>query len=211
MVLELRFPSGSADRRADLTGTLGALSRGSAGGLAARRLAPLPGIVQGVIMSRRVMHHAAGGALLSVLFLAGCGHAARNVPPAVTISFCGSHPQPAPAVVEVICNTDDITARKLSWTAWGKSTAAAQGVAVVDLCAYEDCHTGSLGTVPIRLIASKIIACAGKRRAYTTLRYVFVHGSPWPGIPADMSTSGYISGANRILPPRDQTVGLTCG
>jgi len=126
------------------------------------------------------------------------------------MSFCGGHPQPAPSVVDVICDTDDITARDLAWTAWGKPTATADGRAVVDLCAYEDCHTGAFGTVAIKLIASQITACPGKRRAYTTLRYVFVHGSPWPGIPADLNTSGYIAGAHRILPPRNQTVGLTC-
>jgi hypothetical protein len=84
-------------------------------------------------------------------------------------------------------------------------------MAVVDLCAYEDCHTGSYSSVSIRLVASKIAACAGNKRAYMTLRYVFVAGTPWPGVPADMKTSGYIAGAGRPLPPPNQTVGLTCG
>jgi hypothetical protein len=84
-------------------------------------------------------------------------------------------------------------------------------VAVVDLCAYEDCHTGAFGTVSIRLIASKISTCANGKWAYTTLRYVFIGGSPWAGIPADMKTSNFISGFKRPLPPADQTVELTCG
>jgi hypothetical protein len=162
-------------------------------------------------MRLRLMPGTALASLFSVLILAACSHPATPAPPAVTMSFCGSDPAAAPAVAEVICNTDDITARKLEWTAWGKRTATAKGMAVVDLCAYEDCHTGSLGTVPIRLIASRVVACAGTKRAYTVLRYVFPNGSPWPGIPANMNTSGYISGANRILPPRNQTVRLTCG
>jgi hypothetical protein len=174
-------------------------------------VAPLPSSGQGATMPARMMHRASIAALFSVLFLAGCGHSAAPVPPAVTMSFCGSDPQPTPTVVEVVCNTDDITARNLVWTAWGKPTATAKGMAVVDLCAYEDCHTGAYGSVPIRLIASKIAACAENKRAYTTLRYVFVDGSPWPGVPADMNTSGYIVGANRTLPPANQTVGLTCG
>jgi len=127
------------------------------------------------------------------------------------MSLCGTRPEAAPSVVGVICDTDDISARHLAWADWGKPTSTARGQAVVDLCAYEDCHTGSLATVPIRLIASRIVRCSGHRRAYATLRYVFLHGSPWPGIPADMNTSGYISGAHRILPPRNQTVQLTCG
>jgi hypothetical protein len=148
--------------------------------------------------------------LLSAPFMVGCGHAAAPVPPTVTMSYCGSGSQAAPTIVEVVCNTDDITARDLAWTGWGKPTATARGVAVVDLCAYEDCHTGSFGTVPIRLVATRIGACGETRRAYKTLRYVFTDGSPWPGVPADMSTSNYISGSHRPLPPADQTVGLTC-
>ena len=149
--------------------------------------------------------------LLSGLCVTGCGHAAAPAPPTVTLSYCGSDSQTAPAIVEVVCNTDDITARNLAWSAWGKPTATGRGVAVVDLCAYEDCHTGSFGTVPIRLVATRISACGAGRRAYTTLRYVFVDGSPWPGVPADMSTSHYMVGSHRPLPPPDQTVGLTCG
>ena len=162
-------------------------------------------------MPVKMMHRAAIVAQLSVLFLAGCSHSTAPVPPAVTMSFCGGDPQPTPTVVEVICNTDDITVRNLVWTAWGKSTATAKGMAVVDLCAYEDCHTGAFGSVPIKLIASKVAACAKNKRAYTTLRYVFVDGSPWPDIPADMNTSGYIAAPNRILPPQNQTVELACG
>lgn len=100
--------------------------------------------------------------------------------------------------------------RYLVWTAWGKSTATASGTAVADLCAYEDCHTGSFTSVHIRLIASKIANCAKNVRAYSTLRYVFVGTSPWEGIPANVKTSGYITGPGRPLPPANQTVSLTC-
>jgi hypothetical protein len=162
-------------------------------------------------MPVRMMHRAAIAAQLSVLFLAGCSHSAAPVPPVVTMSFCGSDPQPMPTVVEVICNTDDITARNLVWTAWGKPMATAKGMAAVDLCAYEDCHTGAYSSVPIKLIASKVVTCAKNKRVYTTLRYVFVDGSPWPGMPADMNTSGYIAAPHRTLPPQNETVELTCG
>jgi hypothetical protein len=162
-------------------------------------------------MLARMMHRASMAVLCAAAFLAGCGHSATPVSPPVTLSFCGGDPQPTPTVVEVVCNTDDITARNLVWTAWGKPVATAKGVAVVDLCAYEDCHTGAYGSVPIRLIASKIAPCGGAKRAYKALRYVFVDGSPWPGVPADMKTSGDIAGPDRALPPANQTVGLTCG
>jgi hypothetical protein len=149
-------------------------------------------------------------ALLSLLLLTACGHAARPSAPPVTMSFCGYSPQVRPDVVVVVCETTDITARKLKWTAWGKPTATATGTARVDLCAYEDCHTGLYTTVPIRLIASKIVPCAAKTRAYSRLRYVFTDGSPWGPVPADLNTSGYISGPGRALPPANQTVSLGC-
>jgi hypothetical protein len=145
-----------------------------------------------------------------LLFLAACGHPAKPVPPPVTMSFCGGNPQATPDVVLVVCGTNDITARDLTWTAWGKPTSTATGIALVDLCAYEDCHTGAYGTVPIRLVASKIVGCAGQARAYSRLRYVWPDGTPWPGIPADLNTSGYMAGPGRVLPPANQTVDLAC-
>ena len=149
-------------------------------------------------------------ALFPPLLLTTCGQAARPAAPPVTMSFCGYSPQVRPDVVVVVCQTADITARDLKWTAWGKSAATATGKATVDLCAYEDCHTGSYSTVPIRLIASRIVRCAQRARAYSRLRYVFPDGSPWGPIPANLNTSGFISGPDRALPPANQTVSLGC-
>ena len=153
---------------------------------------------------------AAVTALLSLLLLTACGQAARPAAPPVTMSFCGYSPQARPDVVVVVCETSDITARDLKWTAWGKPAATATGTATVDLCAYSDCHTGSYTAAPIRLIASKIVPCAGKARAYSRLRYVFPDGSPWGAVPANLNTSGFISGPDRALPPANQTVSLGC-
>lgn len=148
--------------------------------------------------------------LFLVLVLAACSHAAAPVPPPVTMSICGGNAQVQPDVVVVVCDTADITARDLKWTAWGKPAATATGTATVDLCAYNDCHTGSYGTTPIRVIISKIVRCGGNRRAYSRLRYVFTAGTPWPGTPANLDTSGYVAGPKRILPPANQQVSLTC-
>ena len=65
-------------------------------------------------------------------------------------------------------------------------------------------------SVPVRLIASEIVRCARKARAYSRLRYVFPGGSPWGPIPANLNTSGFISGPDRALPPANQTVSLGC-
>ncbi len=162
-------------------------------------------------MVARTMRRVAMSVLCPALLAAACGHAAAPVPAPVTMSLCGSGPQTLPTVIEVICNTDDITARNLVWTSWGQPTATARGTAVIDTCAYEDCHTGAFSSVPITLIASKITGCARNGRGYSTLRYVFPDGSPWPGLPAHMNTSGYMSAPNRPLPPENQTVTLTCG
>jgi hypothetical protein len=149
-------------------------------------------------------------ALLPVLLLAACSPAAAPAPPAVTMSYCGVNLQVRPDVVLVVCDTNDVTARDLTWTAWGTPTATATGTATVDVCAYSDCHTGAYSNVPIRLIASKIVSCAGPKRAYSSLRYVFPDGNPWPGVPANLNTSGYIAGPERVLPPANQTVSLGC-
>jgi hypothetical protein len=39
---------------------------------------------------------------------------------------------------------------------------------------------------------------------------VFPDGNPWPGVPANLNTSGYIAGPERVLPPANQTVSLGC-
>ncbi|MGH3197085.1 MAG: hypothetical protein ACRDOH_07585 [Streptosporangiaceae bacterium] len=144
-----------------------------------------------------------------LLLLTACSHAAKPVPPAVTLGFCGSNPQVMPDVVLVVCNTDDITARNLIWSDWGKPTASARGSATVDLCAYEDCASGDYVSVTIEMTAAKIVHCSKNTRAYSTLRYVFPDGSPFRGVPAVANTSGYFGGQNPV-PPANQTVSLTC-
>jgi hypothetical protein len=149
-------------------------------------------------------------ALLPMLLLTACSQAARPSPPPVSMGYCGSNLQVKPNVVLVVCNTDDITATNLKWSDWGNSTATAKGNATIDVCAYSDCHDGAYSFVPIEMIASKIVGCTKQKRAYSTLRYVFPDGSPWPGIPADTNMSNSIASPNRPLPPKNQTVSLTC-
>ena len=116
----------------------------------------------------------------------------------------------AAAAMEIVCGTSDITAGRLAWSAWGQQIATAVGTAVVDMCAYEDCHTGSFSSVPVVLIASKIVRCAKAARAYSRLQYVFVGGSPFSGLPASVNTSNFIAAPGRPLPPANQTVSLGC-
>jgi hypothetical protein len=148
--------------------------------------------------------------LMFLLLLTACSHAAKPVPPPVTLGFCGSNPQVMPDVVLVVCNTDDITARNLIWSDWGKPATSARGSATVDLCAYEDCASGDYVSVTVEMTASKIVHCSKNTRAYSTLRYVFPGGSPFRGVPRDVAnTSGYSAGQYSV-PPANQTVSLTC-
>jgi hypothetical protein len=112
--------------------------------------------------------------------------------------------------VLVVCDTDDITARNLTWSDWGKPTATAKGSATVDLCAYEDCASGDYASVPIGITVSKIVHCPKNTQAYSMLRYVFPNGSPFQGVPDSMKTSDSSGGQDQPLPPANQTVGLTC-
>ena len=75
------------------------------------------------IMSRAVVT----ALLLPVLPLAACGHAAAPAPPPVTLSFCGNAPEPMPAVVQVVCNTGDITARNLVLARLGRASGHRPG------------------------------------------------------------------------------------
>lgn len=108
----------------------------------------------------------------------------------------------------MVCNTDDITARDLVWSGWGTSAATGRGTAVVDVCAYIDCHTGAFSTAAIVLRASGLLRCGRHEVAYASLHYTWVHGTPWPGASSD--TSGFMVGSSRPLPPASQTVALTC-
>ncbi len=81
---------------------------------------------------------------------------------------------------------------------------------MVDLCTYEDCHTGSYRSVPIVVIASALVSCAS-RQAYSRLQYVFVGGSPFLVMPANIKfPPNDIVGATRPIPSPDQTVRLGC-
>jgi hypothetical protein len=154
------------------------------------------------------------GVTMLMLLLSACGHPAQapspTPPPPATMAFCGGSAQTRPAVVEVICSTNDITARDLTWTGWGRPVATASGTAVVDLCAAEDCHTGEYASAPVVLVASGLARCGRKQQGYLRLQYVFVGTSPFQGLTDDQNFSGYIAAPGRPALPVNQTVRLTC-
>jgi len=119
------------------------------------------------------------------LLIGACSSASHEQQPGpvVKLSFCGGHPQVQPSVIGVVCASDAITARHLTWSAWGQPISSAIGTAVVDLCAYSECAYGIYKTVPIVLIASKITTCGKSMPAYSRLQYLFVGPSPFKGVP----------------------------
>jgi hypothetical protein len=163
-------------------------------------------------MPARAIRAVAALALIPVLFVAGCGpgSARAEAGAAVRLPACDGSRPARPDLVQVVCASDAIMARRLAWSAWGKPVATAVGEAVVDLCAFEDCHTGSYSAVPIVLVASKLVTCPKGVRAYTRLQYVFVGTSPFQGLPANMNYSNFMFGSARAGMPRDQTVQFAC-
>jgi hypothetical protein len=151
-------------------------------------------------------------ATVLVCVLAACSSVATAQSPSgpvVRLSYCGGSPQVRPTVVGVICATNAITARRLAWSSWGKPISSAIGTAVVDLCAYSDCHTGTYKAVPIVVVASKIVKCGNGTVAYSQLQYMFVGRSPFQGLPAHMDFRNFMSAPHRPS-PGDQRVKLTC-
>ena len=155
---------------------------------------------------------AAAVTVVLVLLPTACTQQApsRTPPPSATMAFCGGSAQARPTVVEVICQTNDITARNLIWSGWGRPVATATGTGVADLCAAEDCHTGDYASDPIVLVASDLARCHGGSRAYQRLQYVFVGTSPFQGVSASQDFSDFMAAPGRPGLPANQTVRLSC-
>jgi hypothetical protein len=154
----------------------------------------------------------AGVLALAALFLTACGTTvgpSARPPAAIRLVDCGSPPQASPTVLAVICSTNSITARDLRWSAWGKPVTTAIGTAVVDLCAYSDCHTGKYRAVPIVLVGSRIVNCPRQARVYSRLQYIFVGPTPFPGVPAHMKFPKFWWGSARPS-AGNQTVSMPC-
>lgn len=145
----------------------------------------------------------AGLLLLAALLVIGCSQQGPPSTGAATarLADCGGSPQVRPSVVVVLCADSGITAHGLRWAGWGAPVATATGTAVVNVCEYSDCHTGSYRSYPIVLVLSRLLTCPGRTKAYGRLQYLFAgpqpfrEGSPAPGKPAPraMVTGGTAS------------------
>ena len=160
---------------------------------------------------------AAAAALAALLALTACGPQATSARPdgaakPVTMTDCNGLHHSRPGIINVTCESDAITARSLTWSAWGTSIATAIGAAVVDPCAYEDCHTATYNGYRIVVIASKIVKCAKGREEYSRLQYVFIGHDPFANLPGAkaLGLKNSMFGSHRPGPPHNNTVALPC-
>ncbi len=114
-------------------------------------------------------------AVLSLL-AAGCSRAAAPASSAGpdNLANCLGDPQVRPSVVVVRCADTSMTARHLKWSGWGTPVASATGLAVINDCEFEDCHTGSYSYHSVVLVISGSVACPKGGRAYARIQYLFV-------------------------------------
>lgn len=161
-------------------------------------------------------------ATTAALALTACSPSATTAGPAtkpVLMTDCNGLRHTQPGIVNVVCESDAITARSLRWSDWGRPFATASGTAVVDLCAFTDCHTGSYNAYPIVLIASKPVTCPGgkatgpgtPKQVYSRLQYVFVGHDPFATLPLNgLAIRNSMFGSHRPGPPHNHTVSLPC-
>jgi hypothetical protein len=123
---------------------------------------------------------------LAAALLTACSHAAASDGATMRLADCGGSPQTRPADVVVTCSSTDITAHHLRWAGWGSKIATATGAAVVNVCAYSDCHTGAYASYPIVVVASGTSTCSGGQHAYGKIQYMFVGRSPFQNLPPTM-------------------------
>ena len=98
---------------------------------------------------------------------------------------CLGKPQVRPAEVVLACADANFGVRRLRWTGWGSSFAAATGVAYANDCT-PNCAAGHMHTYRAVLVASGTQRCPNGKTAYSKVTVAFVGPSPYPkSKPAD--------------------------
>jgi hypothetical protein len=178
--------------------------------------------IKGVIAAAGLATATATAALaLTACSAAATSAGSRPAAKPVLMTDCNGLRHTKPGIVNVVCESDAITARSLHWSGWGRSFATASGTAVVDLCAFTDCHTGSYNAYPIVLIASKPVTCpkatgtgngnGNGKQVYSRLQYVFVGHDPFATLPVKaLAIRNSLFGSHRPGPPHNHTVTLPC-
>jgi hypothetical protein len=157
---------------------------------------------------------AIGAALVATLALTACGPTAKSAQAAkpVTMRNCSdSGRQAKPDLIFVICASDAITAKTLTWARWGKPVATATGTATVNWCAFEGCAYGEYDNYRIVLVASKLVQCPKGGQQYSRMQYVFVgDDNPFEGLPKNFKLTNELFGSHMPGPANNETVSLPC-
>jgi hypothetical protein len=153
-------------------------------------------------MLRRYRLLALVAAALAVL-TAGCSSPAKPAASAAPhrLADCAGKPQLRPSEVAVRCADNSLTADHLTWSGWGTPVATATGVAVINTCEFQECHTGAYATYHVVLVVSGALNCPKGGRAYARIQYMFVgHFNAWP---AGVTDQVIARPCGRIPPARD--------
>jgi hypothetical protein len=97
----------------------------------------------------------------------------------IALPDCLGKPKVKPAEVVLACADANFGVRKLRWTGWGSSFAAATGTAYANDCT-PNCAAGHFHSYQAVLVASGSQRCASGGRAYARVTVAFVGPSPFP-------------------------------
>jgi|SRR5581483_4704034 len=113
---------------------------------------------------------------------AACGLAATATaatPRPTALPDCLGKPKVRPLTVVLTCADANFGVRKLRWTGWGQSFAAALGTAYANDCT-PTCVAGKVHQYQAVLVASGSQRCSGGIVAYSRVTVAFVGPSPFP-------------------------------
>ena len=91
---------------------------------------------------------------------------------------CLGKPHVRPTEVVLACADANFGVRKLRWTGWGESFAAATGVAYANDCT-PNCAAGHMHRYQAVIVVSGTQRCTG-RTAYSRIAVGFIGPSPYP-------------------------------
>lgn len=108
------------------------------------------------------------------------------VAPPHALPNCLGKPQVKPAAIVFACADANFGARKLKWTGWGSSFAAATAQVYANDC-KPYCAAGHFHNYEAVIVVSGSQLCPGGSKAYKDVTIAFVGPTPYPKAkPADL-------------------------
>ena len=112
------------------------------------------------------------------LLIPALGATAQAAPNgAMALPTCAGKPEVRPTEVIITCADAGIVARKLRWTGWGESFAAALGTMSVNDC-KPYCAAGHFHNYPVVVVASGMQRCPNGMPAYRTVTFAYIGKGP---------------------------------